>query len=96
MLIIDELGYLPMDQAAANWIFHMVSNRYERGSIILTCNRGDCAPVFNEPVLATAVVDRLLHRASVTNIRGHSYRVRAYRDQTDDRLTAMAPAIRAV
>ncbi len=89
LLIIDELGYLPMDQAAANWIFHVVSKRYERGSIVLTCNRGfaDWAQIFNDPVVATAIVDRLLHRATVINIRGHSYRMRGYHaDQTDDRL----------
>lgn len=89
LLIIDELGYLPMDQAAANWIFHVVTKRYERGAIILTCNRGfaDWAQIFNDPVVATAIVDRLLHRATVINIRGHSYRMRGYHaDQTDDRL----------
>jgi DNA replication protein DnaC len=89
LLIIDELGYLPMDRAAANWLFHVVSRRYERGSIILTCNRGfaDWAQIFNDPVVATAIVDRLLHRATVINIRGHSYRMRGYHtDQTDDRL----------
>jgi len=61
----------------------------ERGSIVLSCNRGfaDWALIFNEPVVATAIVDRLLHRATVINIRGHSYRMRGYHaDQTDDRL----------
>jgi DNA replication protein DnaC len=89
LLIIDELGYLPMDRTAANWIFHVVSRRYERGSIILTCNRGfaDWAQIFNDTVAATAIVDRLLHRATVINIRGHSYRMRGYHsDQADDRL----------
>lgn len=89
LLIIDELGYLPMDRTAANWIFHVVSRRYERGSVILTCNRGfaDWAQIFNDVVAATAIVDRLLHRATVINIRGHSYRMRAYQsDQVDDRL----------
>lgn len=89
LLIIDELGYLPMDRTAANWIFHVVSRRYERGSIILTCNRGfaDWAQIFNDVVAATAIVDRLLHRATVINIRGHSYRMRGYQsDQVDDRL----------
>src|SRR5438132_6013483 len=80
LLIIDELGYLPMDQAAANWIFHVVTKRYERGSIILTSNRGfgDWGQIFNEPVVAAAIVDRLLHNATVLNIRGHSYRMRGY------------------
>ncbi|HET9847520.1 MAG TPA: IS21-like element helper ATPase IstB [Candidatus Dormibacteraeota bacterium] len=89
LLIIDELGYLPMDRTAANWIFHVVSRRDERGSIILTCNRGfaDWAQIFNDVVAATAIVDRLLHRATVINVRGHSYRMRGYHaDQVDDRL----------
>lgn len=99
LLIIDELGYLPMDQAAANWIFHVVTKRYERGAIILTCNRGfaDWAQIFNDPVVATAIVDRLLHRATVINIRGHSYRMRGYHaDQTDDRLVALTGSTREI
>ena len=89
LLIVDELGYLPMNQVAANWVFHVVSKRYERGSIILTSNRGfaDWGQVFSEPVVATAIVDRLLHNATVLNIRGHSYRMRGYHaDLRDDRL----------
>lgn len=90
LLIIDELGYLPMDRAAANWLFHVVSRRYERGSIILTCNRGfaDWAQIFNDAVVATAIVDRLLHRATVINIRGHSYRMRSYHS---DQIAPYAP-----
>ena len=80
VLVIDELGYLPLDQASANWIFQVVSRRYDRGSIILTSNRGfgDWGQVFADPVVAAAIVDRLLHRTTVLNIRGRSYRMRAY------------------
>lgn len=80
LLAIDELGYLPLDQASANWIFQVVSRRYERGSIVLTSNRGfaDWNQVFADQVVASAVVDRLLHRATVLNIRGASYRMRHY------------------
>src|SRR5918911_4507961 len=80
VLVVDELGYLPMDQASANWIFQVVSRRYDKGSIILTSNRGfgDWHQVFADPVVAAAIVDRLLHRATVLNIRGRSYRMRAY------------------
>ena len=80
VLVIDELGYLPLDQPSANWIFQVVSRRYDRGSIILTSNRGfgDWGQVFAGPVVAAAIVDRLLHRATVLNIRGRSYRMRAY------------------
>jgi DNA replication protein DnaC len=93
LLIIDELGYLPLDQAAANWIFHVVTKRYERGSIILTSNRGfgDWGQIFNEPVVAAAIVDRLLHNATVLNIRGHSYRMRGYHaEQRDEHLIGHA------
>jgi DNA replication protein DnaC len=82
VLVIDELGYLPMDQASANWIFQVVSRRYDKGSIILTSNRGfgDWNQVFADPVVASAIVDRLLHKATVLNIRGKSYRMRAYEE----------------
>lgn len=80
LLIVDELGYLPLDQAAANWIFRVVTKRYERGSIIVTSNRGfaDWGQIFNDAVVATAIVDRLIHNATVVNVRGKSYRMRNY------------------
>jgi DNA replication protein DnaC len=83
VLVIDELGYLPLDQASANWIFQVVSRRADRGSIVLTSNRGfgDWGQVFADPVVAAAIVDRLLGNATVLNIRGHSYRMRAYHEQ---------------
>jgi DNA replication protein DnaC len=83
VLLIDELGYLPMDQASANWIFQVVSRRYEKGApIILTSNRGfsDWGQVFSDQVVATAIVDRLLHHAVVINIRGRSYRMRDHQE----------------
>lgn len=82
LLVVDELGYLPMDQASANWIFQVVSRRYDKGAIVLTSNRGfaDWGQVFADQVVAAAIVDRLLHKATVLNIRGHSYRVRAQPD----------------
>jgi DNA replication protein DnaC len=75
VLVIDELGYLPLDQPSAHWIFQVVSRRADRGAIILTSNRGvaDCGQV-----VAAAIVDRLLANAAVLNIRGKSYRMRAY------------------
>jgi DNA replication protein DnaC len=80
VLVIDELGYLPFDQASANWIFQVVSRRADRGSIVLTSNRGfgDWGHVFADPVVAAAIIDRLLGNAAVLNIRGRSYRMRAY------------------
>jgi DNA replication protein DnaC len=80
VLVVDELGYLPLDQQSANWIFQVVSRRYEKGSIVLTSNRGfgDWNQVFADAVVASAIIDRLLHNATVLNIRGHSYRMRGY------------------
>jgi DNA replication protein DnaC len=82
VLVIDELGYLPMDQTSASWIFQVVSCRQDRGSIVLTSNRGfgDCNQIFADGVVASAIVDRLLGNANVINIKGHSYRTRSYRD----------------
>ncbi|HEV2461005.1 MAG TPA: ATP-binding protein, partial [Ktedonobacterales bacterium] len=68
-------------------IFQVVSRRYEKGSIILTSNRGfgDWTQVFADPVVASAIIDRLLHRATVLNIKGKSYRMRAYQEQQETR-----------
>jgi DNA replication protein DnaC len=78
VLVVDELGYLPMDQASANWIFQVVSRRYDRGSIILTsnCGFGDWNQVFADGVVASAIVDRLLHRATVFYLKGPSWRLK--------------------
>jgi DNA replication protein DnaC len=80
VLVIDELGYLPMDATSAHWIFQVVSRRYERGSIVLTSNRGfsDWGQVFADQVVAAAILDRLLHHATVVNIKGKSYRMRRH------------------
>ena len=77
-LIIDEVGYLPLDDAGATILFQLVSARYERGSIILTSNKsyGDWGTVFGDPIIATAVLDRLLHHSTTVNIRGESYRLK--------------------
>jgi DNA replication protein DnaC len=82
VLVIDELGYLPMDATSAHWIFQVVSRRYERGSIVLTSNRGfsDWGAVFADQVIAAAILDRLLHHAAVINIKGKSYRMRRHAD----------------
>lgn len=74
LLIIDELGYLPFEANAAHQFFQLVSRRYERGSILVTSNRsvGEWGSVFDDPVVATAILDRLLHHSSVITIRGDS------------------------
>lgn len=78
LLIIDEIGYLPIDRLGANLFFQLISRRYERGPMILTSNQGFSAwgDVFGDRIIATAILDRLLHHAVTLNIRGNSYRLR--------------------
>lgn len=78
LLVIDEVGYLPLDRQAANWFFELVSRRYERGSIVLTSNKsyGDWASLFPEVAIASAILDRLLHHSVTISIRGESYRLK--------------------
>ena len=82
LLIIDEIGYLPLPKEGANLFFQLVSARYEKGAMILTSNRGfsEWSEVFGDPVIASALPDRLLHHAVVIQIEGASYRLRAHRD----------------
>ena len=81
VLVIDEMGYLPLDDLGATIFFQLVSARYERGSIILTSNKsyGDWGSIFGDPIIATAILDRLLHHSTTINIRGESYRVQERR-----------------
>lgn len=78
LLIIDEIGYLPIDRTGANLFFQLISRRYERGPMILTSNQsfGAWGEVFGDRVIATAILDRLLHHAVTLNIRGNSYRLK--------------------
>ena len=79
LLIVDEVGFLPLDASQAALLFEVVSRRYEHGSIVLTSNKsfGEWAEVFSgDGVIATAILDRLLHHSHVISIRGESYRLR--------------------
>ena len=78
VLVIDEMGYLPLDPVGATIFFQLVSARYERGSIILTSNKsyGEWGTIFGDPIIATAILDRLLHHSTTVNIRGESYRLK--------------------
>ncbi len=78
LLIIDEIGYLPIDRAGANLFFQLISRRYERGPMILTSNQsfGSWGDVFGDRIIATAILDRVLHHAITVNIRGNSYRLK--------------------
>ncbi len=81
VLIVDELGYLPMPGEAAAHLFQVISRRYEQGSTILTTNRGIASwgEIFEDTTVAAAILDRLLHHATVLQIDGDSYRMRGHR-----------------
>src|SRR5215217_1749390 len=78
VLILDEVGYLPLSRAEANMLFQLVARRYERGSIILTSNKAfsEWGAITGDDVLATAILDRLLHHCDVLSINGPSYRLK--------------------
>jgi DNA replication protein DnaC len=78
LLVIDEIGYLPIDRVGANLFFQLISRRYEKGPMILTSNQsfGAWGEVFGDRVIATAILDRVLHHAITLNIRGNSYRLK--------------------
>jgi DNA replication protein DnaC len=81
LVVLDELGYLPLSREEASLFFRLLVRRYERGSLVVTSNKGftDWGEVFNDQVLATAILDRLLHHATTVNIKGDSYRLREKR-----------------
>lgn len=80
LLVVDEIGYLPLTQGGANLFFQLINARYERGAMILTSNRGfkDWGEIFGDNVIAAALLDRLLHHAVVIQIDGNSYRLREH------------------
>lgn len=81
VLIVDEIGYLPLSQLEASLFFRLVARRYERASMIVTSNKSflDWGETFNDPVIATAILDRLLHYSTTLNIKGESYRLKEKR-----------------
>jgi hypothetical protein len=92
LLIVDEIGYLPITSGGANLFFQLVNARYEKGAMILTSNRGfaEWGDVFGDPVVATALLDRLLHHAVVVQIEGASYRLREHADLVPEHARAHA------
>jgi DNA replication protein DnaC len=85
LLIVDEVGYLPMAGEAGAALFQVVTQRYLKGSVVLTTNLGVGAwgRIFDDPMVAAAMLDRLLHRSVVFNIDGESYRMRAHRARAE-------------
>jgi len=88
LLIIDEVGYLPLEKGGANLFFQLINARYERGAMILTSNRAfrEWGEVFGDNVVAAALLDRLLHHAVVVKIEGNSYRLKEHASLMPDNL----------
>ena len=80
LVVVDEVGYLPVDSKEAYHFFQFVSHRYEKNSTIITSNKSfaDWQELFGDAVIATAILDRLLHHCKVINIKGHSYRLKEH------------------
>ncbi|WP_201838533.1 ATP-binding protein [Microvirga zambiensis] len=91
-LIVDEIGYLPVVSGGGNLIFQLVNARYEKGAMILTSNRGfaEWGEVFGDAVVATALLDRLLHHAVVVQIEGSSYRLRQHAELMPEHVRSKA------
>lgn len=92
LLVVDEIGYLPVTSGGGNLFFQLVNARYEKGAMILTSNRGfaEWGEVFGDPVVATALLDRLLHHAVVIQIEGSSYRLRQHAELVPEHVRSKA------
>jgi len=78
LVIVDEVGYTPINREECNLFFRFIANRYEKASTVITSNKAfsDWTELFHDPVIVTAILDRLLHHSTVINIRGNSYRLK--------------------
>lgn len=78
LLILDEMGYFSLDKRSAHFLFQLISRRYQQGSIILTSNKSytEWGDIFSDTILASALLDRLLHQSLTVNIRGASFRLK--------------------
>lgn len=78
LVVVDEVGYTPIGREECHLFYRFVAMRYEKASTVITSNKafGDWAELFHDPVIVTAILDRLLHHSVVVNIKGHSYRLR--------------------
>ena len=87
LLIIDEIGYLPVDKQGANLFFQLIAKRYEKNSTIITTNQpfSKWGEVFSDVTLANAILDRLLHHSHILKITGPSYRLKDVYDELGDR-----------
>lgn len=78
LVVVDEVGYTPITREECNLFFRFIANRYEKTSTIITSNKafGDWTELFHDPIIVTAILDRLLHHSTVVNIKGNSYRLK--------------------
>ena len=93
LLVVDEVGYIPFDPEAASLMFSLVSNRYERASMIVTSNKpfSKWGEIFGDDMAATAMTDRLIHHSEILSLKGDSYRLRG--KDLDTRIGAKPPEI---
>jgi DNA replication protein DnaC len=96
LVVVDEVGYTPVTREQCHLFYRFVASRYERASTVITSNKAfaDWAELFHDPVIVTAILDRLLHHSTVVNIKGHSYRLKGKVGNTAE--TAQPPASPAV
>jgi DNA replication protein DnaC len=82
LLVVDEIGYLPISPTGAMLFFQLMTRRYEHGSTVLTSNKSfeDWGDIFGDEVMAAALIDRLVHHCHIVNIRGNSFRMRQHRE----------------
>jgi DNA replication protein DnaC len=82
LLLVDEIGYLPITRTGGMLFFQLMSRRYEHASTVLTSNKGfeEWGEIFGDDVMASALIDRLVHHCHIVNIRGNSYRMRQHRE----------------
>jgi DNA replication protein DnaC len=78
LVVVDEVGYTPITREECHLFYRFVAMRYEKSSTIITSNKAfsDWSELFHDPVIVTAILDRLLHHSAVVNIKGHSYRLK--------------------
>jgi DNA replication protein DnaC len=83
LVVVDEVGYVPISRQEAHLFFQFISRRYERASTLITSNKSfsEWEEMFGDPVIASAMLDRLLHHCRVINIKGNSYRMKGYKEQ---------------
>ncbi len=93
LMVVDEIGYLPISRTGAQLFFQLMSRRYEHASTVLTSNKSfeEWGDIFGDEVMAAALIDRLLHHCHIVNIRGNSYRMREHRALASRLVAAPAP-----